>query len=136
MQDNKGMHMLCRNSGRLLSGVVCIALGAFVTNAQAEPAETTGKPLQRGVASWYGPGFHGKKTASGERFNTHDMTAAHRTLPFGTKVRVVNRRTGKAVVVRINDRGPYAHGRVIDLSKASAQALGITGVGAVELAQL
>ena len=64
------------------------------------------------------------------------MTAAHRTLPFGTKVRVVNKKTGKSVVVRINDRGPYAHGRVIDLSKASAQALGISGVGSVDVAQL
>jgi rare lipoprotein A len=64
------------------------------------------------------------------------MTAAHRTLPFGTKVKVVNKKTGKSVVVRINDRGPYAHGRVIDLSKASAQAIGISGVGSVTLAQL
>ena len=87
-------------------------------------------------ASWYGPGFHGRKTASGETFNSNDMTAAHRTLPFGTKVKVVNKKTGKSVVVRINDRGPYAHGRVIDLSKASAQAIGISGVGSVTLAQL
>lgn len=104
--------------------------------AQAEPAKTSGKVIQNGRASWYGPGFHGRKTASGETFNTHDLTAAHRTLPFGTKVRVVNKRTGKSVVVRINDRGPYAHGRVIDLSKASARAIGITGVGSVTLAEL
>ena len=76
------------------------------------------------------------KTASGETFNTNDLTAAHRTLPFGTKVRVVNKKTGKSVVVRINDRGPYAHGRVIDLSKASAQAIGISGVGSVDVAQM
>jgi len=104
--------------------------------AQAEPTETSGKVIQNGQASWYGPGFHGRKTASGETFNTHEMTAAHRTLPFGTKVRVVNKRTGKSVVVRINDRGPYAHGRVIDLSKASAQAIGLSGVASVTLAQL
>jgi rare lipoprotein A len=103
---------------------------------QAEPTEISGKVIQNGQASWYGPGFHGRKTASGETFNTHELTAAHRTLPFGTKVRVVNKRTGKSVVVRINDRGPYAHGRVIDLSKASAQAIGLSGVASVTLAQL
>lgn len=92
--------------------------------------------IQSGKASWYGPGFHGKRTASGERFDTNELTAAHRTLPFGTRVRVVNKKTGQSVVVRINDRGPYAHGRVIDLSRASAQAIGISGVGSVELAQL
>ena len=104
--------------------------------AYAEPSKPSGKVIQSGRASWYGPGFHGRRTASGETFNTNDLTAAHRTLPFGTKVRVVNKKTGKSVVVRINDRGPYAHGRIIDLSKASAQALGITGVGSVEVAQL
>lgn len=74
-------------------------------------------------ASWYGPGFNGKRTASGERFNMHAMTAAHRTLPFGSKVRVTNRKTGKAVVVKINDRGPFVGGRIIDLSKAANKAL-------------
>ena len=102
---------------------------------QAEPNKSSGKVIQTGRASWYGPGFHGRRTASGETFNTNDLTAAHRTLPFGTKVRVVNKKTGKSVVVRINDRGPYAHGRVIDLSKASAQAIGISGVGSVDVAQ-
>jgi rare lipoprotein A len=104
--------------------------------AYAEPDMSSTKVIQSGRASWYGPGFHGRRTASGETFNTNDLTAAHRTLPFGTKVRVVNKKTGKSVVVRINDRGPYAHGRVIDLSKASAQAIGISGVGSVEVAQL
>ena len=115
-----------------------IAGSAFISApaAQAEPAATSEKVIQSGPASWYGPGFHGRKTASGETFNTNDLTAAHRTLPFGTKVKVVNKKTGKSVVVRINDRGPYAHGRVIDLSKASAQAIGISGVGSVSLAQL
>ena len=115
-----------------------IAGSAFISApvAQAEPASTSGKVIQNGRASWYGPGFHGRKTASGETFNTNDLTAAHRTLPFGTRVKVVNKRTGKSVVVRINDRGPYAHGRVIDLSKASAQAIGISGVDSVAVAQL
>jgi rare lipoprotein A len=82
-----------------------------------------------GVASWYGPGFHGRKTASGERFNANAMTAAHRTLPFGTRVQVVNQATGRSVVVRINDRGPFHGGRVIDLSRGSAAALGVTATG-------
>lgn len=92
--------------------------------------------LQSGGASWYGPGFHGRRTASGERFNTHALTAAHRSLPFGSRIQVTNERTGRSVVVRINDRGPFAKGRVIDLSKAAAQAVGISGVGRVTLTKL
>ena len=88
-----------------------------------------GRDLQRGVASWYGPGFHGRLTANGERFDMNELTAAHKTLPFGTRVLVHNPRTGKEVVVRINDRGPFIKGRVIDLSKAAAKALGIKGRG-------
>src|SRR3954454_1585087 len=110
------------------SGLSC-ALGASSASGQ-DP-----KPLQSGAASWYGPGLHGKRTANGERFNTHALTAAHKTLPFGTKLRVTNERTGQSVV-RINDRGPYAHGRDIDLSKAAAQAVGLSGVGKVSLAKL
>jgi rare lipoprotein A len=105
--------------------------------ARAEPGSYAGSSsFQTGKASWYGPGFHGRRTASGERFNAGDLTAAHRTLPFGSRVRVVNKKTGRSVVVRINDRGPYAHGRIIDLSRASAQAIGLDGVGAVALAHL
>jgi rare lipoprotein A len=89
-----------------------------------------------GVASWYGPGFHGHRTANGERFNTGALTAAHRSLPFGTRVRVTCGRTGRSVVVRINDRGPYAFGRIIDLSYASARAIGMTGTDRVTLARL
>lgn len=108
----------------------------FPVTGNAEPAGAPGGVVQSGRASWYGPGFHGRRTASGETFNTNALTAAHRTLPFGTKVRVVNKKTGKSVIVRINDRGPYAHGRVIDLSKASAQAIGLSGVASVTVAQL
>ena len=89
----------------------------------------SGRDLQRGVASWYGPGFHGRLTANGERFDMHELTAAHKTLPFGTRVLVHNPRTGKEVVVRINDRGPFVKGRVIDLSKAAAKLLGINARG-------
>lgn len=88
-----------------------------------------------GLASWYGPGFHGRRTASGELFSRHEMTAAHRTLPLGSLLHVTNPETGVGVVVRINDRGPFHGNRVIDLSQAAASALGIVakGVGRVDL---
>jgi rare lipoprotein A len=114
--------------------ITALLLGCALGGPSASAEET--KPIQTGAASWYGPGFHGKRTANGETFNTNALTAAHKTLPFGTQVRVKNERTGKSVVVRINDRGPYAHGRVIDLSKAAAEAVGISGVGQVTLAAL
>ena len=85
---------------------------------------------QVGAASWYGSGH---RTANGEHFNPNGMTAAHRSLPFGTRVRVENRRTGRSVVVRINDRGPFARGRIIDLSRGSARALGMGGTTHVSL---
>ncbi len=82
-----------------------------------------------GMASWYGPGFHGGTTANGERFNQYTLTAAHPNLPFGTPVRVTNKYNGRSVVVRINDRGPYSGGRVIDLSKGAAQVIGLVSSG-------
>ncbi len=82
-----------------------------------------------GFASWYGPGFHGRRSASGERFNQNALTAAHRSLPFGTKVRVTNKRNGRSIVVRINDRGPHIRGRIIDLSAAAARTLGVMQSG-------
>jgi rare lipoprotein A len=88
-----------------------------------------GSEFARGKASWYGPGFHGERTASGERFDMNAMTAAHRTLPFGTRVRVRNPQNGREVVVRINDRGPHAKERIIDLSKAAGAALDLLQVG-------
>jgi rare lipoprotein A len=95
-----------------------------------------GRGFQSGLASWYGPGFQGRRTASGERFNTHDLTAAHRSLPFGARVKVINQATGRSVVVRINDRGPFHRGRVIDLSRASATALGMGGTARVQIVAL
>jgi rare lipoprotein A len=85
--------------------------------------------VETGLASWYGPRFHGKRTASGEVFNQNDFTAAHRTLPWGSKVKVTNVANGKSVEVRINDRGPFGKGRIIDVSRAAARALGIVGSG-------
>lgn len=92
--------------------------------------------LGLGVASYYGRKFHGRRTASGESFDMHAMTAAHRTLPFGTRVRVTNPANGRSVTVRINDRGPFHGGRIIDVSRAAATELGLIGPGrgTVELA--
>lgn len=91
---------------------------------------------EEGMASWYGPGFHGKRTASGERFDRYALTAAHPSLPFGTLVCVFSPKNHKSVVVRINDRGPFSKKRIIDLSQGAAQALDITGLRAVQLWRL
>lgn len=91
--------------------------------------EVPEREVGRGLASWYGPRFHGRRTASGERFDQHAFTAAHRTLPFGTVVRVRSLVNGRTVDVRINDRGPFLKRRVIDLSRAAADALGLLDSG-------
>jgi rare lipoprotein A len=87
--------------------------------------------VQKGKAAYYGDKFHGRKTASGEKYDKRAMTAAHKTLPFGTVVKVTNLKNGKTVEVRINDRGPYGKGRVIDLSRAAAQKLDMIRAGVV-----
>ena len=96
---------------------------------QAPPATSQPTMMETGVASWYGPKFHGKLTASGEVFNQEKFTAAHQTLPWGSRVKVTNLANGKSVDVRINDRGPFGKGRIIDLSRAAARALGMVGRG-------
>ncbi|MGB2924160.1 MAG: septal ring lytic transglycosylase RlpA family protein [Limnothrix sp.] len=118
---------------RILGGVEPIT---EVTNKPKPQPKTnlvaaTGRVVRtlQGHASWYGPGFHGRRTANGERFNQNAMTAAHKTLPFGTRVRVTNTYNGRSVVVRINDRGPFIRGRLIDLSKGSAQQIGLVSSG-------
>ncbi|WP_456437621.1 septal ring lytic transglycosylase RlpA family protein [Desulfurobacterium sp.] len=88
---------------------------------------------QIGIASWYGPNFHGRKTASGEIYNMYKMTAAHKTLPLGTYVKVINLENGKTAIVKINDRGPFVPGRIIDLSFAAAEKLGILGKGTAKV---
>jgi rare lipoprotein A len=115
--------------------------GDVITDAGAAAVATAtvgrqGKPLAQGLASWYGPGFHGRRTANGERYDMHALTAAHKTLPFGTKVRVRSVHTGKEVVVRINDRGPYKHSRIIDLSLGAISALGLRHRGVTEVVLL
>ncbi len=98
------------------------SLAAIIAAAPINDAEAA--RTQCGAASWYGAEFAGRKTASGRRFNPNEMVAAHRSLPFGTRVRVKDRRSGRSVVVRIVDRGPFSRGRVIDLSRAAADQLG------------
>lgn len=99
-------------------------------------AGESAREYQRGGASWYGPGFHGRRTASGERYDMHAMTAAHRTLPFGTWVRVHSLVNGREVDVRITDRGPFIRSRVIDVSRGAAEALGMLGLGFKEVVLL
>ena len=91
--------------------------------------EPSARSLGTGVASYYGRRFHGRRTANGERFDMRAMTAAHRTLPFGSLVRVTNPRNGRSVTVRINDRGPFIRGRTIDLSRAAAEEIGMIARG-------
>ena len=117
----------------LATVLLVVSLGAAQRPASSESGKTqnsvhpgkaiTTKPYQIGTASWYGDYFQGKATASGEPYNMYDLTAAHPTLPLGSWVRVTNLRNGRAVVVRINDRGPVVPGRIIDLSYSTARVL-------------
>jgi rare lipoprotein A len=117
-------------SSCVVAFVAAVSIGGVVVSETAEAASKT-RVMKRGassgMASWYG---HGARTASGARFNPNGMTAAHRTLPFGTRVLVSHRATGRSVQVTINDRGPFIRGRVIDLSRGAAQQLGIIQTGA------
>ncbi|MBD2155953.1 septal ring lytic transglycosylase RlpA family protein [Leptolyngbya sp. FACHB-16] len=99
----------------------------------SDPSEFTVAAVQDGVASWYGPGFNGNRSASGEVFNQNALTAAHRSLPFGTRVRVTNMRNGRSVIVRINDRGPFSGRRLIDLSRAAASEIGMVSTGTAQV---
>ncbi|MBK8817287.1 MAG: septal ring lytic transglycosylase RlpA family protein [Methylococcaceae bacterium] len=102
---------------------------------QQQKSNTTSKSTHKevGEASWYGPGFQGKETANGETFDQKELTAAHPSLPMGTKAKVTNLENGKKVDVRINDRGPYAEGRVIDLSSAAAKKLDMKEDGSTQV---
>lgn len=101
------------------------------TRDYSEYDNTSGTLIETGIASWYGPNFNGKLTASGETYDMDELTAAHRTLPFNSILRVINRSNNKSVIVRINDRGPYAKNRIIDLSKKAAQNINMIDPGSV-----
>ena len=113
---------------QVLAVALCLSLGACSWIPKGESQLDVGIK-ERGVASWYGAQFHGKQAANGEIFNMEALTAAHRTLPLGSMVRVVNLLNGKHVRVRINDRGPYVNGRILDLSRAAAAQLGMVAGG-------
>ncbi|QSQ08942.1 Endolytic peptidoglycan transglycosylase RlpA [Koleobacter methoxysyntrophicus] len=131
----KGKRLL--NIVAVLLAAVCILSFNVLDSLQTSVAfsyyperiiETTNREFEA-VASWYGPGFHGKRTASGEVYNQYELTAAHRTLPFGTRVRVTNTINNKSTVVRINDRGPYIPGRGLDISYGAAKEIGLLEAG-------
>lgn len=114
-----------------------LSIGSF--SDLPRPALLAGEPareFERGAASWYGPGFHGRLTASGERYDMNAFTAAHRTLPFGTMVRVHSLVNGRDVDLRITDRGPFSRNRIIDVSRAAAAELGMLGLGFKEVVLL
>ncbi len=111
------------------------AARASLADAQPLDAADVSDFRQAGRASWYGKGFHGRRTANGERFNMNALTAAHRTLPLASYIRVTNQANGKSVVVKVNDRGPFSRGRVLDLSYAAAKVIGLvhSGTGRVKI---
>ena len=121
------------------AALFCVAVAGCTTAPQKQPGPdqtstpSVGQPIGSGKASYYGSQHHNKLTASGERFDQNALTAAHRTLPFGTKVRVINTRNGESVVVRINDRGPFVRGLIIDLSKAAFERIASTRAGVIRV---
>ncbi|MEQ1792620.1 MAG: septal ring lytic transglycosylase RlpA family protein [Nitrospira sp.] len=132
-------HQICnKRISTQLSGVLlvalCLSFGACSWVPKGEAGLDVGIK-DRGIASWYGEQFHGKQAANGELFDMQALTAAHRTLPLGSMVRVVNLTNGKHVRVRINDRGPYVNGRILDLSQAAAVKLGMVqnGISVIQL---
>jgi rare lipoprotein A len=136
-QDRGVTTMTAGTAGRILAAVLAAALLAACAAAPRQVAHsqrgsgTAAVPrgAEVGIASWYGPGFQGRRTASGQRYDMYAMTAAHKTLPFGTRVRVTNLANRRSVVLTINDRGPFVKGRIIDVSKRAAQALGFERQG-------
>jgi rare lipoprotein A len=116
----------------LINTALLLALSLAWGPASAEDAERD-TYVERGEASWYGPGFHGQQTASGAEFDQTKLTAAHPELPFGTRVTVTNLENGREVKVKINDRGPSADGRIIDVSKAAAKKLDMVSEGSTEV---
>jgi rare lipoprotein A len=126
------VNTVCRAA---MATLVVLAVGC-ASSAKQAPARSVQPPpagvtTEEGLASWYGEPYHGRATASGTRYDMWEMTAAHRTLPFGTRVHVVNLDNGRTADVTINDRGPFVAGRILDLSRAAAEALGAVGPGVI-----
>lgn len=122
----------------LVAALLILTACAFVPDPVYRSSGLTGSVSangfrQRGIASYYGPGFHGRLTANGETFDMNAMTCAHLTLPFGTVLHVTNLDNGMEIVVRVNDRGPYVGGRIIDLSQGAAEDLGMIESGTAEV---
>lgn len=121
------------------AALICVLMAGCTTGPRNQPTRdqtidpAATQQIGSGKASYYGSQHHGKRTASGERFDQNALTAAHRSLPFGTRVKVTNIRNGKAVVVRINDRGPFVRNRIIDLSKAAFSAIASPHAGVVKV---
>jgi rare lipoprotein A len=113
--------------------LACSILGCVSVHTQPVQKSSSGSKVQHGNASWYGKPFHGRLTASGERYDMHAPTAAHKSLAFGTRVRVTNLDNGKHTVVRINDRGPFVKGRIIDLSYGAAKQIKMLQAGVVRV---
>lgn len=124
---------------RLVFFVVAVLVGPGLARSANRPVPSTqpirstvqARPVQIGLASWYGKEFHGKETTSGERFNMYGFTAAHRTLPLGTWIRVTNLCNSRSLVLRVNDRGPVPQQRILDVSYGAARALGFKAAGIV-----
>jgi len=114
-----------------MNEVAWYVAGSVVLVGLAVAFSVFGPYHETGIASWYGPGFHGNRTANGEVYDMDGISAAHKTLPFGTIVRVVDLETRRSIVVRINDRGPFVEGRIIDLSKGAAEKLGMVDRGII-----
>jgi rare lipoprotein A len=132
MRHDSRLHVVSRVVSRLaLAVLIFCQILAIACSSNRKPASppTLGVPVERGIASWYGPKFNGRMTASGERYDMNAFTAAHPSLPFGTKIGVRNTRTGREVMVRVNDRGPYSRNRILDLSYAAAREVGVVGPG-------
>jgi rare lipoprotein A len=130
-----------KNKGYVSKGILMLLILLHTSGCTVQismggrSARESGKYVEKGLASWYGSNYYGKRTASGEIYTGRELTAAHRNLPFGTKVRVRRLDTGRSVVVRINDRGPFKKGRIIDLSERAAKEIGLKreGVTKVEI---
>ncbi len=132
------MNPLSNKKGRFVVhiGLAVCLIALSIMASSCAPYQAGRRPLHyktTGHASWYGPGFAGRKTANGERFNPNKLTCAHKTLPFNTTLKVTHVENGKSVVVRVNDRGPFIRGRVIDLSKEAARRIGMLGSGTAKV---